>query len=184
MPDDQDQPQKLAEQPEPGPPKRSKKHPSKILRRRQLVFVVLSALVLAAIIKTLVPPPNPVPPKIRSAVNFPVYFPVQSRLPRGYTLDPNFHVLNNVVFYAVETPNGSLVFTVRAQPGGASVRQYNASLPHAHSVKTANGTASVGTGNSRVVASLAMHDAWIIIDGPAAADNAQLPQVLRSIQRP
>lgn len=129
--------------------------------------------------------PIPVPLSIRQEVNFTVYYPVQSKLPTGYTLDTNsFTGDNNVVVYVVRYGNQKLTFSVEQKPSNSDIQAFYAQHMPLHStVSSPAGTAAIGSINNQTVVSLPTKtNAWLLITCPLNVNSQQLDQVIRSLK--
>jgi hypothetical protein len=163
------------------------------IRRRTalLVFIICDVMVVvAAAILLLRASPSPVPAKIRSAVDFHVYYPKQKQLPSGFSLDQkSFKVVQpGVVLFSVKRPDGKkFIFSEEAQPAASIIDKFNTDyIPLHTTLSVALGHAEVGTygngANLRTIASLPVHKGpWIIITAPADAKKNDLSSLLNSL---
>jgi hypothetical protein len=134
------------------------------------------------------PSPNPVPVSIQRKVNFPVYYPVQSKLPVGYTLNTSsFSVGNGAAVYAVSYNQGKkIVFAVQQKPSAVDIQGfYTTHMPLHSDVNTPVGTAAIGVINQQTVVSLpTKSNAWLLITAPLNINQKHLKQVVQAIVKP
>jgi hypothetical protein len=130
-------------------------------------------------------PRDPVPADVKQAVNFPVYYPQQDKLPAGYVLDTkSFVASDQAVIYAINYgDNQKLVVTVQKRPTDDELAVfYKNSIPIHKDVLTLTGKAAVGAVGEQTMVSLPTSDrSWLIMTGPADINRDQLTQVLQSI---
>ncbi len=130
-------------------------------------------------------PHDPVPGDVKHAVAFPVYYPQQSKLPAGYTLDTkSFTASDQAVIYAINYGSGQkITVSVQKRPSDNNLANfYKHSIPIHSDVLTMIGKAAVGAVGEQTMVSLPTNDrSWLIITGPATIDRDQLTQVLQSI---
>lgn len=130
-------------------------------------------------------PISPVPLSISKSVNFSVYYPVQSELPSGYTLDTRSFTSNELaVVYKVAYGHGqNLVFSVQKKPSKADIQGFYAKhLPLHNNVVTGVGAAAIGAISTQTLVSLpTTGNAWLLMTGPASVNQPQLKRVLQSI---
>ena len=129
------------------------------------------------------------PQAVAQAVNFPIYYPDQKKLPAGYSLNSNSfkYLPGQGVLYYVSYDNGKrLVFTLQQKPSGSDLANFNKKyIPINRQVLTLVGTATMGAIGDQTVVSLPTDsNTWIIITGPADIyATSQLTQVVRSIKK-
>lgn len=165
--------------------------------RRWLVYVIV-LLVIAGLglagwahwhKKTAAPQPAKlVPLSISQAVNFPVYYPDQARLPAGYVFDTNSFrsPVENGVNYSINYGSGQrIVFTLQPKPSDSELKTFNASyIPLRTDFQTGIGQAEIGTYHQQTLASLPVAKGpWIVITAPPDIDQNQLKQVLQSLKK-
>lgn len=133
---------------------------------------------------------SPVPAKVRSAVNFHIYYPNQKQLPSGFTLDQESFKLAQpgvVLFSVKQSGGGKLIFSEEAQPDPSIIDKFNTAYIPLHTTLTvALGQAEIGTygngPNLRTIASLPAHKGpWIIITAPSHTDSNDLRTILESM---
>jgi hypothetical protein len=152
-----------------------------------VALVLLVVLVLAVRLGAS----NPVPADIRHKVSFPVYYPEQSQLPAGYSLNQSsFRLANSqgeAVIYSVSYGNGQeLIVSVQKNPSGAELAAFVKNyIPVHRELLTHSGKATIGAIGQQTVASLPTDSgAWVLITAPADAygtDN--LSQVLKALRK-
>jgi hypothetical protein len=134
---------------------------------------------------------SPVPAEVRSAVSFPIYYPRQSKLPPGYSLDTaSFRLAESgVVIYSVHKGSQQLVFSEQEAPDGNVINKFTSSyIPLHNTITTDLGKAEIGAagqGSSlQTVASLpVVKGPWLIITAPADTKQSDMQQVLQSLTK-
>jgi hypothetical protein len=129
-------------------------------------------------------PSDPVPLRLRQAVNFSVYYPAPSKLPVGYRLDTSsFTGSAQAIVYVVRYSNQKLTFTVQQKPSESDIQDfYHTHLPLHTTVSTRLGEAAIGAIGSQTVVSLpTKSSAWLLVTGPPNVDKGELTQILESL---
>jgi hypothetical protein len=131
---------------------------------------------------------SPIPFRISQSVDFPVYYPINQKLPAGYSLQTNSISSNNqAVLYAVSGPHGqNLSFSVQRKPAASSIQNfYTQHLPLHTTLNTAVGLATIGAIGSQAIVSLpTTGNAWVIITAPANINQPILDQIIKSLTAP
>jgi hypothetical protein len=158
-------------------------------RRLWLIFPVLCLILAAGAAGWYYKnrPTDPVPKNIKAAVSFPIYYPDQTKLPAGYSLDLfSFSTGQGAVIYKVNYDTHKLIFTVQKKPSDAEISAfYKSNMPLHIDEKTDIGTAAIGVLNNQMVASLPTNsNAWILVTATKDADQNKLKQVLHSLKPP
>lgn len=155
-----------------------------------LTIVIVFIAWLVALISSN--PISPVPKKISDAVNYPVYYPDQSRLPNGFSLDTRSIELvgPKVVILAVKySGNKMVVFNEQDNPGPSVINQYAADYIPIHTTFwTPIGNALLGAYNDghsiKSVVSLPINNGpWIIITAPSNISQNNLKEVIDSLTK-
>ncbi len=136
---------------------------------------------------------SPVPKTIASSVSFSIYYPEQSKLPAGYTLDLNSfkQPVRNGVNYTVSYSNGhKLVFSLQPKPSATELQNFSANYIPLHiTYHTSIGQALLGAYNTKTgtetLVSLPANGSstWIILTAPYDINQDQLKQVLSALRR-
>ena len=135
---------------------------------------------------------SPVPKSITSSVSFPIYYPDQSKLPAGYTLDASSfkQPVQNGVNYTVDYGNRQeLVFSLQPKPPASELQNFVANyIPLHNSFQAPTGQALLGayntkTGTETLVSLPTGSNTWIIITAPYNINQDQLKQVIGSLIR-
>jgi len=135
---------------------------------------------------------GPVPAAISHAVNFPVYYPDQKKLPAGYVLDINSFSLpiqNGVAYNVNYDTNKKIVFSVQIKPADTEIQSFNGNyIPLRIDYQTPIGQAEIGAYNNHgdvqtMVSVPTKTNAWIIITAPYNINQDQLKQVLGSLRQ-
>lgn len=136
---------------------------------------------------------SPVPKSVQKAVSFPVYYPDQKKLPKGYRLDETSFTspVKNGVSYEVKYGDGKkIVFSGQAKPSNKDLEFfYRSYLPLRYDINMPIGKAEVGAYNNKgkvtTLVSLPINNssAWLVITAPSDINQDDLEQVLRSIKR-
>jgi flagellar basal body-associated protein FliL len=132
---------------------------------------------------------NPVPADVQSAVNFPIYYPRQSNLPAGYTLDTTTIRLAQpgVVIYSVRKGGQQMVFSEEETPDGSVIDKFTSSyIPLHNTITTDLGKAAIGAAGQgahlQTVVSLPIAKGpWLIITAPANTKQSEVKQILQSL---
>lgn len=183
-------PAPLARQQAPRPAVRKKS----VKKRR--FFLVSGVLVLAVIIVGLIwrlagASSSPVPASIRSGAGFPVYYPQQSKLPPGYTLDTGSfrRASGGVIVYSINSSDDqNLSVTEEAQPPSNIIDTFIKNyIPLHSSLTTGLGQAQIGAygqkPNFHAVASLPINQGpWLIITAPPDIKQSVLKQIVESLK--
>jgi hypothetical protein len=170
-----------------APPKRRLNHPMIVLG----AVLVILLLGLIIFIQHRITAGSPVPTEIKKAVSFPVYYPEQSKLPPGYSLDStSFRFAQpGVVVFAVQKGGQQLVFSEEETPGGNVVDKFTSSyIPLHNTITTDLGKAAIGAAgqgsNLQTIVSLPIAKGpWLIITAPAATKQADMQQILQSLAK-
>lgn len=168
--------------------------PKKSSHRLKLISAgVLGLLVFGTVIFLIVgrPTNSPVPEDIRKTANFSVYYPKQSKLPQGYTLDTSSFrwAQPGVVVYSVQGPHRPLVFSEEQTPESGIVDKFIASyMPLHNSLTIPLGKAEVGSAGQgsqlQTIVSLPINKGpWLIITAPANLPQAELRQILQALSK-
>jgi hypothetical protein len=128
---------------------------------------------------------NPIPSYYRSSVDFPVYYPLPSKLPNGYTLASRSYTLpaKNVLVYAINYANGQHIdVSLQNKPSVTALSEFVRVHIPLHTVdNTSIGQATIGVLNNQTVASLPTNTGtWIITSAPININQLQLERVLGS----
>jgi hypothetical protein len=130
---------------------------------------------------------DPVPKIIRENSKLAIYYPDQSKLPDGYTLDEkSFSAGNQAILYTVTYGNGQRIsFTLQAKPSSQSLQVFYAKqIPLHTTLHTSNGTATIGALGNQIIASLPTDkNTWILLTAPGGINQNALHQVLRSLKQ-
>ena len=131
---------------------------------------------------------SPVPKNIVKAVEFPIYYPDQKKLPVGYTLDiDSFKLpLKNGVAYTVSYDNDKkIVFSVQPKPADTEIAAFNSGyIPLRIDFQTALGQGEIGVYKSQTLVSLPVtNGSWVVATAPADINQDQLKQVMSSLRR-
>jgi hypothetical protein len=138
------------------------------------------------------PPASPVPVALAQSVNFPIYYPVQAKLPAGYTLDLSSFkrpVQNGVSYSVSYSHSKKLVFSLQPKPSASELQNFTANyIPLHNSYQTPTGQALLGaydtkTGTETLVSLPTGSNTWIIITAPYDISQDQLKQVLSSLHK-
>jgi hypothetical protein len=132
---------------------------------------------------------KPVPPEVQRAVNFPIYYPRQSDLPAGYTLDTTTIRLaqQGVVIYSVKKGGQQLVFSEEETPDGNIIDKFTSSyIPLHNTITTDLGKAAIGAAgqgaNLQTIVSLPISKGpWLIVTAPANTKQSEMKQILQSL---
>lgn len=145
------------------------------------------AVVVAALFLLLPTKPTVVPKDIRKNIPFSIYYPDQSKLPKGYTLQKASFTSpdSGVVLYAVTFPRGKFVLSVQEKPDKEELDSFtNQRLPVRYTLSTPNGRATVGVLGNQLVASLPTNsDSWVIVTSPQNTRQAEMRSLLNSLVR-
>ena len=153
------------------------------------IVIVFIAWLIALISSNSV---SPIPKSISSAVSYAVYYPANSRLPVGYSLDKSSIELVNpkvVILVVKYSGNNMVVFNEQANPGASVISQYQTNyIPIHTTVWTPLGNAILGAYNDghsiKTVASLPVTNGpWIIITAPSNINQTKLKEVLDSMTK-
>lgn len=166
---------------------------NRLFRRPMFVAGAVVAMLLAGLITLFVQhrmaDATPVPADVRSEVNFPVYYPRQSKLPAGYSLDnTSFHLAQpGVVVFAVRTGSQQLVFSEEEAPGGNIIEKFTTSyIPLHNTISTTFGKAAIGAAGQgahlQTIVSLPIAKGpWLIITAPTGTKQSDMQQILQSL---
>jgi hypothetical protein len=161
--------------------------------RGRFVLAVSILVVVLILVFTLVPQPSvPIPKSILSAVSFPIYYPDQSTLPAGYTLELNsFQLINpGVVFFSVSYGQNKdfIVFSEEKMPSNSVTRQFASDYIPLHTpINTPYGQGifgayNNGSGSLKSVISLPIQNGpWLIVTAPSNINHNQFVKVIDSL---
>ncbi len=159
-----------------------------------IIVIVLAALIIGLffLVKHLerrhsVPlQESPIPLSIRNKVPFNVYYPISSKLPKGYYFDAKSLSATNitVVFDVKTSSDQSLIFSEQAKPSASALQIfYSRYMPLHFNFKTSVGNAGIGVINNRTVASLPTNtNTWILLSAPSSINQTRLRQTLSAIR--
>lgn len=156
----------------------------RLSRVQRIVGVVVIVCLVAIAVSLFGSSSDPVPLSVRKAVSFKVYYPLQSNLPNGYTLDTtSFTTTKQTVIYAVDYDNGQKInVSVQAQPSAAQLSYFNSHYIAVHSdLSTAIGTAVIGSIDSQSVVSLPAGKSWILLVAPGNINQTALKQTVQAL---
>ncbi|HET9174067.1 MAG TPA: hypothetical protein VFN56_02160 [Candidatus Saccharimonadales bacterium] len=172
------------------------KHATWSVRKRvvRAGFLILSIGVVSGIVLfvRMMDTPSPVPKAIQQAVPFPIYYPVQHKLPAGYQLDnSSFHITDpQVVIYSLKDATGQLIiFSEEKSPGSSIIDKFTASAIPLHTTQhTALGQADFGAYNNgqdvRTIVSLPITDGpWLIVTSPQGDSQTDLQHIIEALKR-
>jgi hypothetical protein len=134
---------------------------------------------------------SPVPKSLVRAVTFPIYYPNQRKLPKGYVLNTSSFTSpqKGIVIYSVSYGNKKLIFSTQKQPSDDDIQGFYANyIPLRNKMHTTLGQAEIGAygsgGNLKTVVSLPTYKGtWLIITAPYDINQNQLKQVLNSLRK-
>lgn len=137
--------------------------------------------------KAAVKPAGPVPAQIAAAVPYKIYYPDQSKLPNGYTLDGHSFAnpVKNGVSYAVNYGGGKkIIFSVQTKPSDNELQAFQSNfIPLKIDFQTPLGLGSIGAYRGQTLASLPIENGpWIVVTAPADINQEDLKQVFRSLK--
>jgi hypothetical protein len=155
------------------------------------MVVVVLLLGLIIFIQHRITAGSPVPTEIKKTVSFPIYYPEQSKLPPGYSLDnTSFRFAQpGVVVYAIQKGSQQLVFSEEETPGGNVVDKFTSSyIPLHNTITTDLGKAAVGAAgqgaNLQTIVSLPITKGpWLIITAPADTKQSDVQQILQALTK-
>jgi hypothetical protein len=163
----------------------------KLPRLRTIILIViaigLAGSASALILMILLRPPDPIPAIIRRDLPFSLYYPSQSKMPKGYKLAiSSFRLLQaqKVLLYTVNGPNNlELIFSVEQAPSAQDIQGfYTSHMPLHITVSTNVGTAAIGAIDDKTVASLpAKGNSWILVSAPKNVSEPDLSQIMNSL---
>lgn len=165
------------------------RHDQRLKRRWPWVVAVVAVVVVAAAIAAwlLFVPRSPVPDDVKKAVSFPIYYPEQSKLPSGYTLDTkSFTASDQVAMYIITYGSDQrLIVSVQKRPPEDEIAYfYKNTIPIHKDVVTVNGTAAIGAVGQQSITSLPTNDqSWLIIMGPPDVNKDELSRVLQAMTK-
>jgi hypothetical protein len=159
------------------------------LKRLGLTHLAILAIVIIGLVilgfKAFAPAPDPVPLVARQAVTFPIYYPLHSELPAGYSLDTtSFSATNQVVIYAIYGGSGQKInVSVQAKPSTAQISYFNSQIIPKHAQFTTKlGTVTMGSVGSQEIASLPTNGhSWILLNASTNINQIQLKQVIKAL---
>lgn len=106
-----------------------------------------------------------VPANIKKEASIPILYP--NKLPAGYKIDKNsFSVTqgNLITYYAADTNNNKMVFTVQAKPSNFDFAKFYAQgLTNTNKFTTPLGEGVIGKASGRLVGSLTTGNTWVLI---------------------
>lgn len=134
---------------------------------------------------------SPVPPAVRQAAGFTVYYPDPAKLPPGYELDrSSFRQADpGVIVYSVTRDGQRLAVSEEAQPGGSAISDFLKNYIPLHTTFNAKlGQAQIGAygshPNLRTVVSLPITKGpWLIMTAPDGTSQADLKQIIQALRK-
>ncbi len=157
---------------------------------RIILAIITAALVIAILVLVTTKPTSPVPKNIANAVAYPIYYPVQAQLPKGYRLDTSSFESGGpgvVIFTITYGKNNIIVFTEQPMPSHTVIAKYASSyIPLHSSLTTALGQALYGAyndgGTIKSVISLPInHGPWLIATAPSTINQAVFLKILSAM---
>ena len=127
-----------------------------------------------------------VPDSVIKSVSFKIYYPDQTKLPKGYVFDKRSITtpVQNGVSYSVDYPGGNkIVFSLQLKPSDSELQSFKTNfIPLRNEVRTSLGQADIGAYNQQTLVSFPLNDGpWIVITAPSDIDQDKLKQVLNSL---
>jgi len=155
-----------------------------------LVIVILLAGIITFFVQRMADG-SPVASDVQKSVSFPVYYPRQSKLPAGYSLDQSSFQLaqEGVVVYAVEKGSQKLVFSEEETPDASIMDKFTSSYIPLHNTittplgKAAFGAAGQGDNLQTIVSMPITKGPWLIITAPAGTKQSDIQQILQSLTK-
>lgn len=161
-------------------------------RRPALIAAAAAVIILASLVAwRLAAGHSPVPAAVQRQASFPIYYPVNAKLPKGYSLDAGSFRLAQpgvVIFSVGHTGGQHLIFSEEQQPGSDTINGFlKKYLPLRSPLSTKLGQAQVGAYGSppdlRTVASLTVsRGPWLIITAPSDISQDDLQKVIQSLR--
>ena len=157
---------------------------------RIILAAAIAVLVIAILVFATSKPASPIPKNISSAVTYPIYYPIQSQLPRGYRLDISSFESGGpgvVIFTVTYGKNNIIVFTEQPMPSRTVIAKYASSyIPLHSSFTTALGQATYGAyddgGAIKSVISLPInHGPWLIATAPPTINQGVLLKIISAL---
>jgi hypothetical protein len=127
-----------------------------------------------------------VPQAIQRSINFPIYYPVQAKLPNGYELIKNSFTTpaSDVVLYTVKYPAGKFIFSQQQRPSSNDIANFESQrIPIHYTMATPIGQAAVGVIGGQTIISLPTSNSWLLITGPQLARQKDILAVLNSLTK-
>ena len=155
-------------------------------------IIIMAFIIVTVSILMSSKPTDPVPKSILTSVPYAIYYPDQSRLPSGYTLDIKSiqKSSGNVVEYFVDYGNKQLVVVFeQTMPSQSTINHFTSTYMPLHTTFwTPMGNAVLGAINYgksiRSVVSLPINNGpWIIVTAPSNINQNDLKQVINSLIR-
>ena len=146
-----------------------------------LFCIVILIVVVSLCLRLLGPPYDPIPLSVRQTVSFRIYYPDQSKLPIGYSLDiKSISASNQAVVYVIRSNSGQkLNVSIQARPSAAQLIYFDNSIIALHTqINTNIGKALIGAINSQAVLSLPVGGSWILITAPGSFNQSTLQRVI------
>ena len=138
---------------------------------------------------------SPVPKNISKQLDFPVYYPDQKKLPKGYLLNASSFKIpqQGVLLYSIDYGNNKrLVFSVQKQPSDDEIQAFYANyIPLRNKIHTVLGDAEIGARNTQdtnkpitqtVVSMPTNKGSWVILTAPYDINQNDLKQTLNSLK--
>jgi len=169
------------------------------IRFKKLKIVFISCLIIIILVVTgefgrviFIKNDSPVPKMVIKAVNYPIYYPDQKKLPSGYMLNINSfkNPVANGAYYTVTYNTGKqIIFSLQEKPSDRDLEAFiNNYIVLHNDYQTSSGLAKIGAYNNHGVLetliSLPTNDkTWLIITAPPDINQNQLKQVLSSLRK-
>jgi hypothetical protein len=150
---------------------------------RKSVLILIPILIVGAVFLFTHQKSAPIPKNIQSAVNFTLYYP--SKLPSGYSIkEDSFSQGSNVVtYYAQNSHNDRLLFSIQPRPVQISLDDFNKRvMQNKVDVLSNVGTASVGNINNKATGSLIAPKSWVLITSSSNAGTKTIADTLANLK--
>ena len=130
---------------------------------------------------------NPVPAGLKTAVDYPVYYPDESKLPGGYKLNTASFAnpTHDVIIYSLSNNQGQQVeVSLQDKPSANDLKAFDDYRIPLHSTfSTPIGQAIIGAiGNQNVASVPTSSKAWLILTAPQEISQASLKQLLSAFK--
>jgi hypothetical protein len=135
---------------------------------------------------------NPVPRNLRQSVSFPVYYPDEHKLPKGFVLNESSFktAQKGVIIFSIGQAGGQrLIISEEARPSDSTINDFIKNYTPLHStVSTKLGQAQFGAfgnpPNIRTIVSLPINKGpWLIITAPTTISQDDIKQILQSLKK-